>query len=236
MPWSTLAHDKYLFNVTYKALNFPVPDVLALYQDVARAISDPMLTNRNELETFLMCQDNYPLVCKPLFGIYSHGVTAAEAYDDTAAEIVLTSGECTKLSDYVDNIVNNKDRTLFGKAGYIFQSLLTPHRKIVEICGSRICTLRLVVLLDNDGPNLYRTLWKISSGDNMADNFWRSGNFLAALDAQTGTVLDVVDGSGENRKKSAFTRTPGENSLGSLYRIGTKRSNCADVPPRLFRI
>ena len=70
------------------------------------------------------------------------------------------------------------------------------------------------VLLDDDGARLYRSLWKISSGKNMADNYWRDGNFLAPIEAGTGVVLDVVEGGGENRRSIKTHPDTGKNLVG----------------------
>ncbi len=48
--------------------------------------------------------------------------------------------------------------------------------------------MRMVVLLFNEGPQLYRTVWRIPKAGNVADNFWRAGNLLCDVDIQTGNV------------------------------------------------
>ena len=198
--WSGLAHDKYLFNAVFDSLGFPVPEVLALFETPARAIPHKMLSGKEDLENFIRSNTTYPFVCKPLFGIFSAGVTAVEAFDAQEDMLQMVYGHLLPVREYVNLISQHNEKTLFGKKGFIFQSMLKPHSRISSICGDRLCTLRLVVLLDNDGPKLFRALWKISSGSNVADNYWRSGNFLASLDPTNGTVLDVVDGGGEDRR------------------------------------
>ncbi len=212
--WSELAHDKYLFNVVYDALGFPVPEVIALYEKSSRAIPHTMLCSEEDIQNFLRINTRYPFVSKPLFGIYSKGVTAVESFDAQEQYLRLTNGDRLSFGDYAHLITQSSEKTLFGKEGFIFQAMLKPHPRISSICGDRLCTLRLVILLDNDGPKLFRALWKISSGNNMADNYWRDGNFLGQLDVTKGTVLDVVDGGGESRRKIRHHPDTGKELLG----------------------
>jgi Sugar-transfer associated ATP-grasp len=54
------------------------------------------------------------------------------------------------------------------------------------------------VLLEDGAPAVFHALWKIPVGANPADNFWRPGNLLAALDAD-GCVTRVIQGTGADQ-------------------------------------
>jgi len=43
-------------------------------------------------------------------------------------------------------------------------------------------------------PHLHRATWKIRVITTIADNFWRSGNMLGAVDPLTGEITRVVSG------------------------------------------
>ncbi|MCI0654375.1 MAG: hypothetical protein L0Y39_07845, partial [Methylococcaceae bacterium] len=58
-----------------------------------------------------------------------------------------------------------------------------------------------MLLVTENGPEIFRTLWKITARGNVADNFWRPGNMLAALDAESGRVERVVLGVGPEQKE-----------------------------------
>src|SRR5205823_7906188 len=51
---------------------------------------------------------------------------------------------------------------------------------------------RMVVLSEETGATLLRAAWKIPVGDNVADNFWRPGNLLGGVDAETGKIGRVM--------------------------------------------
>jgi hypothetical protein len=77
--------------------------------------------------------------------------------------------------------------------------MLRPHPELAALCGPRLSTVRLIVLLEQGEPALFRALWKIPVGDNPADNFWRPGNLLAGLDAESGRVVRVIQGTGADQ-------------------------------------
>ena len=61
--------------------------------------------------------------------------------------------------------------------------------------------MRVVIIIGRDGPEILHTVWKIPAGGNIADNFWRSGNMLAAVDAASGEVKRVVRGVGPDQSE-----------------------------------
>ena len=82
------------------------------------------------------------------------------------------------------------------EAGYLFQRRLAPHRAIAAAFGDRLWSVRLIVLLTADGPRVHRAVAKVPVGDNPADNYWRSGNLIGAVDIETGEIRRAVRGSG----------------------------------------
>ncbi|HKM61760.1 MAG TPA: sugar-transfer associated ATP-grasp domain-containing protein, partial [Acidisphaera sp.] len=45
-------------------------------------------------------------------------------------------------------------------------------------------------------PIIHRAVAKIATGDNPADNFWRAGNMLGAIDLCSGVITRTVSGTG----------------------------------------
>jgi hypothetical protein len=43
---------------------------------------------------------------------------------------------------------------------------------------------------------MHRAVAKIATGSNAADNFWRQGNMLGAIELETGIISRVVRGTG----------------------------------------
>ena len=57
------------------------------------------------------------------------------------------------------------------------------------------------MLVHDDGPEVYRAIWKVIAGKNMADNFWRRGNLLGAVDPENGRVYRVIRGVGPEQEE-----------------------------------
>jgi hypothetical protein len=52
------------------------------------------------------------------------------------------------------------------------------------------------VFVTPEGPVIHRAAAKIATGINAADNYWRPGNRLGAIDIATGKITRVVCGTG----------------------------------------
>ncbi|MEX2647445.1 MAG: sugar-transfer associated ATP-grasp domain-containing protein [Alphaproteobacteria bacterium] len=186
--WAAAAHDKLLYYAVMRGLGFEVPRVLAVCHPSRRFAGAESLANPAEIAAFLR-RAAYPMFGKPVTGKYSVG-TVALAGHDAAGDLVRTAaGDVAKVEDFVAELA------AFGTDGYLFQERLVAHPFVREVCGDRIATVRVVVLLEPVGPRVMRALWKIPAGRHVADNFWRAGNLLAALDGD-GRLTRVVEGVG----------------------------------------
>ena len=70
------------------------------------------------------------------------------------------------------------------------------------LVGDRLSSVRIMVRLKAGGPELFRPVWKIPVGDNVADNVWRDGNLLAAIDPANGQVKRVMIGFGPDEEEA----------------------------------
>lgn len=76
--------------------------------------------------------------------------------------------------------------------GFVVQRRLAPHPALAAAYGPNLWSVRVLVLAG--AP--HRAVAKIATGRNPADNYWRSGNMLAAVDLVTGQIGRVVRGTG----------------------------------------
>ena len=106
-------------------------------------------------------------------------------------------GRCADVACLADEIAAHYS------SGYLFQALAAPHPEIARLCGPRLATVRMLTLLTEAGPQLFRAAWKIPTGGHAADNFWRPGNLLAALDLADGRVRRAVSGAGVDGREIA---------------------------------
>jgi hypothetical protein len=88
---------------------------------------------------------------------------------------------------------------MVGGAGYAIQRRLAPAPKTAAVFDLRLWPVRLLVLVTPAAPLIHRAVAKIAVGRNPADNFWRVGNMIGAIDASNGRITRVVPGTGMDR-------------------------------------
>ena len=193
--WWGMLSDKIASASYLAAYGFPTLPILAIYSDCAgkspaNLPPHALLSNADALRSFLANEKIYPMFGKPTEGLQSLGSVALARFDGAARALETTDGRTISLEDFVASI------TQHYASGYVLQKLATPHAGIRAICGDRIATARIVTIVLDDTPRLFRACWKIPGGSNTADNFWRPGNMLAQLDVANGRVLRALSGVG----------------------------------------
>jgi hypothetical protein len=187
--WGILADDKLLCYQLLSSLGIRVPQLHAICHPVRAQRGLPALRDAEEVIEHLQSHQPFPFVSKPVSGIFSKDVEIVEALEAEGPAVRLADGSRVPLHEFAQTCVRRHN-------GTIFQELLEPHPRIIEWFGPRICSLRLVVLVDGSGVRLFRAIWKIASGGNMADNYWRKGNMLARLNPAKGVIERCVTGLG----------------------------------------
>ena len=186
--WYQTAADKILFQTIMTGAGLPVPETLAVTQPsrwVSRAAS---LSDPNALAEWLRNPALYPLFAKPAAGKYSLNVLSLDSYDEETDQLSTLGGEQIAVEQAVAQMSN--------PSGYILQRRMAPHGSLAERFGPRLWSVRALVLARPDGPIIHRALAKIPTGVNPADNYWRPGNMLGALDLDSGRITRAVRGVG----------------------------------------
>ncbi len=185
--WFAVARDKLLFLSVMRGAGVPVPETLAVYEPTMIRGHPRSISSSRGLCAFLDQQDVYPLFAKPIDGMYSIGVLALTDGGDGRAHAkghgVVTSEE---LASYM---------TEMSQEGYLLQRMILPHPTIAEQFGGALATARLLVTLGDDGPEIASAVIKIPRVEHVADNFWRQGNMLGALDTQSGVIQRAITGT-----------------------------------------
>ena len=148
------------------------------------------IAGRDALVDYLRRRAPYPLFSKPIDQAKSLGIAAVDSYEPGTDSIVMADGRSVAVGQYVDEIQS------YAKGGYLFQERLAPHPTIERLCGRRICTVRVLVIMERGEPVALRASLKIPAGRNQADNFWRAGNILGGIDIATGVVARAVERGG----------------------------------------
>jgi len=191
--WRAIATDKLILYSMLQSLGLPFPRLYAIYQSNRRFCGTvPCFTEKDALADFLRHEISYPFFSKPVNGAHGAGASAVMGLDGSSDELILANGAKVSVERYVAELPS------LGRFGHLFQECLTPHPIIEEICGGHVSSVRMIVLLCQDGPRLLRAVWKVPSGRNMTDNFnhGASGNMLGCVDVKTGLVKRVITGVG----------------------------------------
>ena len=65
------------------------------------------------------------------------------------------------------------------------------------------------------GPIVHRAVAKVAVGRNPADNFWRPGNMIGAIEIETGQIERVVQGTGADIVVNARHPDTGRTVVGT---------------------
>jgi len=204
-PLRDIANDKLRFAAYMQARGVPLPRIEAVYAPDGRQYPDAArLVDADALARYLARAGDQGLFVKPIHGAHGRSARAIRGARADGKLLELAHGRSIATSDFVESL---------GQRDYIFQELLRTPVEIGRICGDRLTSIRAVVLLDANGPQLLSAVWRIPTGTNVTDNFsiGMTGNLVAGIDLETGDVTSVVQGVGwQNRALDQHPDTGGE--------------------------
>jgi len=175
--WFAAAADKLLFQSIMEDIGLPVPELRAVTQPgqiAPRGV--PTIDNAGATATLL-------------------SITSADAFDPATDEVILLGGARVPVAQLAESLACGP--------GYLIQRRLQPAPALESRFGPRLWSLRALVLLRPSGPIIHRAVAKIATGDNPADNFWRAGNMLDAIELSSGVVTRTVSGTGADIRVNA---------------------------------
>lgn len=187
--WDAVVSDKAIMSMVFREASIPHPEITALYTQYDRAAGPvPVLRSREDLHAFMAGSMPLPAFVKPIAG--GHGDNCHRI--DAVAGSMLTVNGSTEMSidAFVDQLY---DHTGWG---FLFQRSLQPSAETLPIIGDSLSGLRMVVLLYDDGPALFRCIWKLPASGAVTDNYGvgNRGNGIAAVDVGTGVVENTYWG------------------------------------------
>jgi hypothetical protein len=187
--WTVVADDKLLAHMLLDHAGFSTPEIHAICDPLRTYRDRPALRSADEIVAYLGSAARYPFIAKPSTGIFSQDVRLVTGFDAASGCVQLAEEATLDASTFARGCIERKN-------GTIFQELLLPHPRIAAEISTRLCTMRLIVLLERDHCWLFRAYLKVASGGNVADNYWRPGNFIATLDMATGVIKQCATGLG----------------------------------------
>jgi hypothetical protein len=155
----------------------------------------------------------YPFFLKPARSKHGVGAVGVTGFAWEEQQLVLVDGHRVDLGDYLRDV---DARLRVDRFGVLLQEYLAPDSRLVPVCGERLSSIRLIVLLCQDGPQPLHAVWKIPVGKNMTDNFHHgvSGNLLGYVNLNTGRVERVIGGAAGGQVEALFHPDTGVALLG----------------------
>jgi hypothetical protein len=189
--WRAAANDKLLNYALLQHFGFPIPRTQACYSPLGRHIGpEQRPRSRQELEDFLRTGLTFPAFIKPIHGSYGRDTFLLESFDTAHDRFVDARGKVVPLGNLLDTCTNSQF------TGMLFQDCLRPHPQVRALVGNTTSCVRVIVAVPPTGPEVHLAFWKIARAHNITDNFCmgETGNLLAWVDKQSGTVERVVTG------------------------------------------
>lgn len=190
--WRTTANDKVLNYALLVHYGFPVPKTIATFSPSGRRVSNELVLRTKEtLSTYLRSALTFPMFVKPIHGTYGRGTFCLQGFQSDGNGYLDARGQVISQDELLSVCLNEK----FG--GMLFQERLVQHPEVAAIVGPTVSCVRVIVALGSDGsPEVVLAFWKIGREKNITDNFCmgESGNLLASIDVETGTIGRVITG------------------------------------------
>ena len=188
-----LANDKLAFHAHMQSVGAPLPELYAVYGDAGELPETlTQFTTTNAVREYLETNAPYPLFVKPVRGAHGRDNFALASADSNAGQLLPPAGPPLDIETFIVSIDRHTRR------GVLFQEFLRGHSDLGAVCGNRLTSVRIVVMLTANGPEALSAVWRIPTGDNIVDNFdvGRTGNLAGHIELETGRIGRVVQGIG----------------------------------------
>ena len=180
--WIATSGDKALFELILKGAGLPVAKTIAILSNRHRQGVGRHLASRQDLKDFLKDQ-SAPLFCKPIDGMFGIG---AFRIDKIEKDMVIFAG---RPPEHLDDFYAYLSQ--FSLSGYMFQKLIRQSKSMATQFGDGVATIRFLVF--NSGtPQIASAILRIPKAGAITDNFWQSGNILAAIDMGNGRISHAL--------------------------------------------
>ncbi|MEM9278704.1 MAG: sugar-transfer associated ATP-grasp domain-containing protein, partial [Pseudomonadota bacterium] len=176
--WYAVTKNKIAFEALMRGGGMPCPETIAIYDRKGRGAGAPVLKKAEALEAFLLDKKNHPVFCKPTTGLLSIGSFRIDKAEDK--NLVVNGEHAYPVKEVIKYIQG------VSKKGYLFQRVLEPHDDFKKIGCKVISSVRFLVLNREEQAEIHSCVLKVPAKGEVADNFWRSGSIIAAINLDNG--------------------------------------------------
>ena len=225
MTWQATTEDKWLCGHILDRSGIRGPETLAVIDTTDRNYPGThKISTAEQLRAFMTSQGTLPLFAKENRGICSYGAFLVMDADNEA--MILKGRGRLKYDVCLERVI--------GETPYLLQRLVPNHRFFDRYAES-VATVRVCVLVTDDGVKIPFAVLKLPARANIADSFWRPGNLACGVDVRNGMILTA-------RTKDAFGTTDhethpetGERLLGETIPMWDQVLDLARTCALIFR-
>jgi hypothetical protein len=222
--WDALTEDKWISYCFLEGKGFRVPQTCAVIDNSVRSFGTVRkISSPAQLKRFLSEFNSYPLFAKANLGVGSFGAFIIIGVDGDRI-LLEYSGNMT-----FDELFSN----VIGARTFLLQTCVQNHSAI-RAFTQHLATVRTVNLVMDDQVVTPFTLLKIPSSASIADNYWRPGNLIADLHADTGVIRRVVSGKGVHLKELTVHPETGHSLVGMALPYWRELRELNEACARLF--
>ncbi|MFZ1986583.1 MAG: sugar-transfer associated ATP-grasp domain-containing protein [Desulfatitalea sp.] len=186
-----IAFHKHILYRLLTSFGLPVPHIFALYCPTPNGFErHRAMRAKTELERYLRETDQWPIFGKPSNASHGFGAIGIRARLEDG-RFLLADETVVDLRELVDRI-----DTIAREVGtYMFCEFLQPSDFFKNICGSTLPSNRIVVLVRQGVPELYKALVLLPQTKRHVSNFQggRNRSLSAGVDLESGTLFRVID-------------------------------------------
>ena len=181
MTWQATTEDKWLCTKILQGSSIAVPESLAVIDKTKRNYpGTPKITTADELREFALANQGQPFFGKENRGMVSFGVFLVLEADSDRMHL---KGEGWIAYDkFMEQYV--------GDTSYLIQRCQKNH-KFFDKYTDNLATVRVCILVTDDGIKIPFAVLKLPACDQIADSFWRPGNLACNIDPTNGQILDA---------------------------------------------
>lgn len=181
--WGMTTEDKWLCARILERSPVPMPPSLAVIDTSSRTYPDTRtIRTPNELRDFIVTYTREggagALFGKPNLGVFSLG--AFLVLDGDRDRLHLQGEGDMDYETFMEHFI--------GDTPCLLQPRISNH-PVLARWTDHLATVRVYLCIGERGTEIPYTVLKLPSQGNIADNFWRPGNLICALDRDTGTIL-----------------------------------------------
>lgn len=224
VEWRAATEDKWLSYNILAGFGLPVPQTQAVVDKTYRTFGgDTKISTAREMEEFLRDKARFPIFAKPNSEMGSFGAFIITGFGNSGA--TLSDRRTVSCAELVDDII--------GISSYLFQEVIENHQQIRKF-AKHAATIRTINLVSTDRVRTPFMLLKIPVGENIADNYWRTGNIVADIDVDKGELRRIVRGVGIELEELEDHPDTGERLLGMKLPYWQELQDLNKVAARLF--